>query len=86
MRSSAVGVTITKCAPGDVLELLTAGRAGPGVGADREPVAVLDVLARVLGDLLVVPDDLFDGEQNGAVIHARRIAVASRLPCAPPII
>ena len=58
--------------PGDVLELLTAGRAWPGIGADREPVAVLGVLAGVLGDLLVVPDDLLDGEQNGAVIHMRK--------------
>ena len=72
--------------PGDVLELLTAGRAGPGICADREPVAVLGVLARVLGDLLVVPDDLFDGEQNGAVIHTRQDTVAYRLPCASPII
>ena len=86
MRSSAVGRDDHEVRPGDVLELLTAGRAGPGVGADREPVAVLGVLARVLGDLLVVPDDLFDGEQNGAVIHTREDTVASRLPCAAPII
>ena len=58
----------------DVLELLTAGRAGPGVGADREPVAVVGVLTGVLGDLLVVPDDLLDRKQHGAVIHSRRIA------------
>jgi len=40
----------------------------------------------VLGDLLVIPDDLFDREQNGAVIHTRQDTVASRLPCASPII
>ena len=71
---------------GHVLELLSAGRARPGVGADREPVAVVDVLAGVLGDLLVVPDDLFDREQHGAVIHVPEDSFASRLPCAPPII
>ena len=74
IRSSAVGRDDHEVRAGHVLELLTAGGAGPGVGADREPVAVVDVLAGVLGDLLVVPDDLLDGEQHGAVIHARRIA------------
>ena len=85
IRSSAAGRDDHEVRAGDVLELLTAGRARPGVGADREPVAVVDVLAGVLGDLLVVPDDLLDREQHGAVIHVLEDSFASRLPWAPAV-